>query len=165
MQKVFCYGCEQTKSRMAFSISQLNKMVATKGAPQRALRYEGGTGKAAHQPLCKTCTPAEVTMLKCTNCSRTRLLEMFSKSQRRRQKDGRLICMECRKELDAEEVVVWSEDEEDCEEEDGGCGDGFKSMFGGGGGGGFEESKPDWTVKVENGDPDWDNGTLNDMFL
>lgn len=112
-------------------------------------------------------------MLKCTNCSRIQLLEMFSKSQRRRQKDGSLICVECRKELDVEEVVVWSEDEEDYQEKDdkewecvgeeeGGGGDSFESMCSGGW---FEEMKPDWSVEAEKGDPDWHNGTLNDIFL
>ncbi|KAF8944635.1 hypothetical protein BGZ47_003963 [Haplosporangium gracile] len=43
VQKIYCYGCDQIKTRMAFSISQLNKMAATKGA----LKWLGGTGDEA----------------------------------------------------------------------------------------------------------------------
>ncbi|KAG0060141.1 hypothetical protein BGZ90_004146 [Linnemannia elongata] len=169
VQKIFCYSCNQTKTQMAFSISQLNKMATTK----RATRFGGSGKRAAHQPLCKSCTPVEVTALKCSNCSRTRLLEMFSKSQRRRQKDGNLICMECRKLLDTERVVVWSEDDDDDEKEygdedkgegDGDGDDGFKveSLFDRSE---VEVMKFDWTDTVEEGDQDWHNGSLDDMFL
>jgi hypothetical protein len=97
---------------------------------------------------------------------------MFSKSQRCRQKGGSLICLECRKELDAGEVVVWSKEEENYEgeeyygeeEEEGeGCSNGLEG--GCDGGSGFGEMEFDWTVEVEEGDPDWHNGTLNDICL
>ncbi|KAF9155199.1 hypothetical protein BG015_010689 [Linnemannia schmuckeri] len=184
VQNVFCYGCDQTKTRIAFSISQLNKTAATKGA----LKQPGKTGKGVHQPLCKSCTPVEVTTLKCSNCSRTPLLDMFSKSQRRRQRDGCLICEDYRVLLDAEDVIVWSEDNDDDDEEEeeedrdvskddgddddddvgslysrgGDDDDSGESLLGCNG---FGKMKVDWTVEVEEGDPEWYNDFMNDMFL
>lgn len=98
---------------------------------------------------------------------------MFSKNQRRRQKDGSLICRECRKLLDSELVVVWSEDGDDDDDENE-YGDEDVGEDGGGDGGtgeglfghrGFRSMKVDWAVDVEKDDPDWHNGSLNDMFL
>ncbi|KAK3831161.1 MAG: hypothetical protein J3R72DRAFT_527776 [Linnemannia gamsii] len=171
LEKIYCYGCNQTKTRHAFSISQLTKVDATRGFSKRFAR-SGGSGKVTHQPLCKDCTPAEVTSLKCTQCSRTQSLEMFSKTQRRRQRDGILICLSCREQLDAEGVVVWLEEE----------GDGYEDKYeevgvegyeqfdtlrrghlrGGGDGGGVGEDGDgnlglEVVLEVEKGDPDWHN--------
>ncbi|KAF9551773.1 hypothetical protein EC957_004096 [Mortierella hygrophila] len=73
---------------MAFSISQPNKMVTAK-------RASAGLDDLG-----------------------VMLLEMFSKSQRRRQKDWSLICRECRKLLDTGLIVAWSEDEDDDDDDD-----------------------------------------------
>ena len=105
----------------------------------------------------------EMTALKCSNCSRTRLLEIFSKSQRRRQNDGGLICREYRKLLDTELVIDWLEDDDDDDDDDdGGDGDKGESLFGHDG---FGKMTFDWTVDVEKGDSEWHNGSLNDIFL
>ncbi|KAF9135643.1 hypothetical protein BGW39_001523 [Mortierella sp. 14UC] len=171
-EEIYCYGCKQTKTRPDFSISQLNKMDATKGASKRVTR-SGGTGRAVHQPLCKNCTPAEVTTLKCTHCARTRGLETFSKNQRRRQGDGHLVCLYCRKRLDAEGVVVCSDDEN----EDGGWNEeqvelygyeGYDALIRGGhrrGEGKGGEMELEEVSEIEEGDPDWYNGTMHGMFL
>lgn len=71
--------------------------------------------------------------------------------------------------LDTERVVVWSEDDDDDEKEygDGDKGDGddgvkVESLFDHSE---VEEMMFDWTDTVEEGDPEWHNGSLDDMFL
>ncbi|KAF9099912.1 hypothetical protein BGX29_006888 [Mortierella sp. GBA35] len=156
-QKLYCYGCNQTKTRLAFTISQLNKMIATKGAGRRTTA-SGGSGKTAHRPLCKSCTPDVVTTLKCQKCARTWLLEMFSKTQRKRSGEGQSIYMECRQQLDREGVEKWWDDDEGLDDGDDGNDD-------------YEEyaeedvRKNEWPVEVEKDDPDWHNGKLEDMVL
>ncbi|KAG0381119.1 hypothetical protein BGX24_009948 [Mortierella sp. AD032] len=175
LEEIYCYGCNQTKTRHAFSISQLTKLDATRGFSKRFAR-SGGSGKVTHQPLCKDCTPAELTSLKCTQCSRTRSLEMFSKTQRRRQRDGILICLYCRKQLDAEGVVVWLEEEGDgyqeVEVERNEQFDTFRrghlrSNEDGGGVGedGDRDVGLEFVLEVEKSDLDWHNGTMYDMIL
>ncbi|KAG0346823.1 hypothetical protein BG004_000744 [Podila humilis] len=93
---VHCYGCNQDKPRPAFSDSQLKK----------ATSWNGGK---KHHILCKTCTPAQNTALKCVQCSKVRPRDCYSKTQRKLQE--RATCMDCRKYIDDDD----SEDDFDVE--------------------------------------------------
>ncbi|KAG0263554.1 hypothetical protein BG011_008618 [Mortierella polycephala] len=80
--KLYCYGCNQTKTRLAFSETQLKKTT---------IRNQN----KKHQPMCKSCTPTQSTTLKCIRCSKVQSMESFSKTQRKLQEKA--TCMACRK--------------------------------------------------------------------
>ncbi|KAF8930378.1 Stc1 domain-containing protein [Dissophora ornata] len=86
---VYCYGCEATKPRQAFSETQLKK-ASNRGAN--------------HQIMCKNCIPSQATSLKCIRCSKTLPLDSFSKTQRKRQE--RAICLDCRELITKEDSEV-----------------------------------------------------------
>ncbi|KAF9909214.1 hypothetical protein EC991_008975 [Linnemannia zychae] len=100
---IYCYGCQQTKPRLAFSETQIKKAAAS-------------TTKKAHQPICKNCTPAQPTSLKCIICSRTLSMDSFSKTQRKNQEKA--TCIECRKVIDDDDSEDDFEIENDTDYED-----------------------------------------------
>ncbi|KAF9923793.1 hypothetical protein FBU30_006133 [Linnemannia zychae] len=94
---IYCYGCQQTKPRNAFSETQIKK--AASNNPRKP-----------HQPMCKSCTPSQPTSLKCVRCAKTLSMDKFSKTQRKNQEMA--TCMNCRKYIDDDDS------EEDYEIED-----------------------------------------------
>ncbi|KAG9070101.1 hypothetical protein KI688_009432 [Linnemannia hyalina] len=82
---IYCYGCQQTKPRLAFSETQIKKAASS-------------TPKKTHQPICKNCTPTQPTSLKCLRCAMTLPMDSFSKTQRKNQEMA--TCMDCRKNIE-----------------------------------------------------------------
>ncbi|KAF9994497.1 hypothetical protein BGZ79_000743 [Entomortierella chlamydospora] len=82
---VFCYGCSQTKSRLAFSETQLKK-ASTRNPDKK------------HHIMCKQCTPAQPTSLRCVRCAKTQSMDNFSKTQRKNGNNA--TCRDCREYLD-----------------------------------------------------------------
>ncbi|KAF9307464.1 hypothetical protein BGZ74_000023 [Mortierella antarctica] len=95
---IYCYGCNQSKPRPAFSESQLKKAATRSSAKP-------------HHVLCKSCTPVQNTSLKCVRCNKVRPMECYSKTQRKLQE--RATCMDCRKFIDDDD----SEDDLDIEDD------------------------------------------------
>ncbi|KAG0319311.1 hypothetical protein BGZ99_005154 [Dissophora globulifera] len=95
---IFCYGCNQTKPRLAFSETQLKK--AANRNPDKK-----------HQIMCKSCIPSQPTTLKCVRCSKTLPMDSFSKTQRKRQEKA--TCMECRRYIEDDD----SEEDFDIEDD------------------------------------------------
>ncbi|KAG0362357.1 hypothetical protein BC939DRAFT_457719 [Gamsiella multidivaricata] len=91
---VLCFGCGQTKTRLAFSETQLKKAANKK-----------------HQIMCKSCIPAQPTTLRCIRCSKSLPMDSFSKTQRKRQEKA--TCIECRTSIDEDD----SQDDFDIEED------------------------------------------------
>ncbi|KAF9918499.1 hypothetical protein BX616_008344 [Lobosporangium transversale] len=83
--RVYCYGCEQEKPRLAFTETQLKKAGNLNPAKK-------------HHIMCKTCTPEQPSKLKCNVCSKSLSLEKFSKTQRKRQEKA--TCKDCREMID-----------------------------------------------------------------
>ncbi|KAG0320270.1 hypothetical protein BGZ97_000348 [Linnemannia gamsii] len=101
---IYCYGCQQTKPRLAFSETQIKKAASS-------------TPKKTHQPLCKNCTPTQATSLKCLRCAKTLPMESFSKTQRKNQEMA--TCMDCRKYIEDDDSEEDYEIENDPEYYDG----------------------------------------------
>ncbi|KAI1309124.1 hypothetical protein EDD11_004135 [Mortierella claussenii] len=96
--RVYCYGCEQNKPRLAFSETQLRK--ASNRNPDKK-----------HHIMCKNCTPVQPTTLKCIVCAKTLAMDRFSKTQRKRQEKA--TCIDCRKVIEDDD----SEDDYDLEDD------------------------------------------------
>ncbi|KAF9127279.1 hypothetical protein BGW39_005973 [Mortierella sp. 14UC] len=101
---IYCYGCQQTKPRLAFSETQIKKAAAS-------------TPRKTHQPMCKSCTPTQPTSLKCLRCAKTLPMESFSKTQRKNQEMA--TCMDCRKFIEDDDSEEDYEIENDPEYYDG----------------------------------------------
>ncbi|KAG0278588.1 hypothetical protein BGZ95_003628 [Linnemannia exigua] len=101
---IYCYGCQQTKPRLAFSETQIKK--ASSSSPRKI-----------HQPMCKNCTPTQPTSLKCLRCAKTLPMESFSKTQRKNQEMA--TCMDCRKFIEDDDSEEDYEIENDSEYYDG----------------------------------------------
>ncbi|KAG0379247.1 hypothetical protein BGX24_001133 [Mortierella sp. AD032] len=101
---IYCYGCQQTKPRLAFSETQIKK--ASNSTPRKT-----------HQPMCKNCTPTQPTSLKCLRCAKTLPMDSFSKTQRKNQEMA--TCMDCRKFIEDDDSEEDYEIENDSEYYDG----------------------------------------------
>ncbi|KAF9099571.1 hypothetical protein BGX23_001213 [Mortierella sp. AD031] len=101
---IYCYGCQQTKPRLAFSETQIKK--AASSNPNKK-----------HQPMCKRCTPTQPTSLKCLRCAKVLPMESYSKTQRKNQEMA--TCMDCRKFIDNDDSEEDYEIENDPEYYDG----------------------------------------------
>ncbi|KAF9347635.1 hypothetical protein BGX26_000894 [Mortierella sp. AD094] len=95
---VYCYGCNQSKSRLAFSETQLKK-ASTRNPDKK------------HHIMCKQCTPVQPTTLKCLRCAKTLPMDSFSKTQRKNQ--DRATCKDCRQYIDDDDSEVDFEIEDD----------------------------------------------------
>ncbi|KAF9109913.1 hypothetical protein BGX27_006991 [Mortierella sp. AM989] len=95
---IFCYGCNQEKSRLAFSETQLKK--AANRNPEKK-----------HHIMCKSCTPVQQTTLRCLRCVKSLPLDSFSKTQRKNQ--DRATCKDCRQCIDDDD----SEDDFDMDDD------------------------------------------------
>ena len=100
-EKILCFVCNEEKPSQSFSDTQLKKFTGNS--------YTNFNKTKKPNIRCKKCTTAPKNKLKCTDCLEFKLLDHFSKNQRRNAGDF-IRCIDCMKKSQNESESEATED-------------------------------------------------------
>jgi hypothetical protein len=108
---LYCFGCDKEKPIRSFSKTQITKCMSNIYNPYAP---RGRTTKK-HYATCKRCTPQQNIALTCMICTHTKILDEFSKAQRKNAEKA--VCFKCMKKLEEDDIDDSSldDDSDDCE--------------------------------------------------